>query len=136
MKKKALKKKSPARASAPVASKTLAPKLAKGERLVGVTLHNDRLAHLVLLPGELEGTYAEALKWAKGKGGELPTRIDQLVLLDKAKSEFKPKWHWSCESYASVSDYAWIQSFSTGDQTSSWKDLRYMARAVRREPIQ
>jgi hypothetical protein len=61
----------------------------------GVTLHNNEAFALVLLPGDFNGTWAEAKDWADKEGGVLPSRIDQIVLFKNVKSEFKEAYYWS-----------------------------------------
>ena len=92
--------------------------------------------HLILLPGEFEGTYADAMKWAAENGGELPTRREQSLLFANLKEEFKPRYHWSNEQHADASDFAWVQCFELGDQHCDGKIFTYVARAVRRLVIQ
>ena len=90
----------------------------------------------MLLPGELEaGTWDEAGSWAKKQDGVLPSRIDQLVLLNNLKSEFKPEWYWSGTPYAGDESYAWFQNFGYGGQGTTRKLTRLRARAVRRVAI-
>jgi len=143
MKSKALKKKSPARASAPAAKKmagviTMPTTLKKGEAWAGVLLDKsgNAFAHLIELPGKVKSaTWDEAMKWAKEQGGELPDEQEGALLYANRKHAFDPEWHWLRTQDASYSVYAWIQSFSAGDQNSSNKDYRYVARAVRSIPI-
>lgn len=108
-----------------------------GEKYAGITIHDGKPAHLYLLPGEIESaTWKDAMAWAAKQGGELPSRIDHLVLLKNLKPEFKKTCHWSSEDHADDSAYAWDQSFFNGGQDYWHKDNKYRARAVRRVPIQ
>lgn len=129
-----------ATAAAKKASKTVAAPadvaLAKGEKYRGVTLHDGKAAHLIELPGEFTGTHAEAKAWAKEQGGELPSRIDGIVLFDGARSDYKRDWYWLAPQPAAGPDFAWSQHFGDGFQYWSGVSFRYPARAVRRAPIQ
>jgi len=44
-------------------------------------------------------------------------------------------WYWTSTQPAATSHYAWIQHFSVGNQDYYHKVYRYLARAVRSEPI-
>lgn len=74
-------------------------------------------------------------KWAKKQGGELPSRIDGIVLFD-GKCGWARDWYWLAPQLADVAGYAWFQLFGYGDQ--DWYDVsdRNRARAVRRVVIQ
>ena len=81
--------------------------------------------------------WAEAMKWAEGVGGGLPTRRDQAVMFgNRGEGQYKSEWYWSCEQYAGYESYAWMQNFNHGSQNDDHKSLAYLARAVRRKPIQ
>lgn len=101
----------------------------------GVTLHNNEAFALVLLPGDFNGTWAEAKDWADKEGGVLPSRIDQIVLFKNVKGEFKEAYYWSGEQHAEGAGYAWNQSFGNGDQYWDYVSYRCRARAVRRVAI-
>ncbi|HXC40665.1 MAG TPA: hypothetical protein VN667_17140 [Burkholderiales bacterium] len=99
----------------------------------GITLHIEQPMALVLLDGESESlSYAEACEWAKGLGGELPSRVDALLLYKRLKDEFKEAAYWTNEVYAADADYAWGQDFGYGDQNFWRKSTKLRARAVRR----
>lgn len=102
----------------------------------GVSVENDHPVALVLLPGDEELKWKDAIEWAEGKGGALPSRIDQLVLFKNLKAEFQSTWYWSSEQYAGGESYAWYQTFSGGGQGNGRKDLELRARAVRRLPLE
>jgi hypothetical protein len=127
-----------ATAAAKKARKTESPvALAKGEKYRGVTLHDGKAVHLIELPGEFTGTHAEATAWAKEQGGELPSRIDGIVLFEAAKKgEYQRDWYWLAPQRADAPDYAWCQDFGDGGQDWDYVSFRYRARAVRRAPIQ
>ncbi len=108
-----------------------------GERYAGLVLDADGLAshHLILLPGEAEAmSWHDAIAWAQHAGGELPTRAEQALLYANLKSEFKPRWYWSSQSYDDDSSCAWLQTFNDGTQDIIVKSFQARARAVRRFP--
>jgi hypothetical protein len=109
--------------------------LKKGEVYAGLILGTDGVPdhHLIVIPGEAEKvTFAEAQKWAKKQGGDLPTRREQRVLFANAKEAFQPDWYWSGEPYASDASFAWCQSFGNGGQINTRVITQCRARAVRR----
>lgn len=110
------------------------PALKKNEVYVGGTIDaSGRVTHTILLPGEkADVTWNDAIAWAKEKGGDLPTRIEQAMLWAHHHKLFKPRFYWSNEQYALASDYAWYQSFGSGYQYYWRKDSKDVARAVRR----
>jgi len=101
----------------------------------GLSLENERPVALVLLPGEIEANWNDAMAWADKQDGNLPSRIDQLVLFKNMKSEFKEAAYWSDTPTAGDESYAWYQTFYYGDQTSIHKTIKLRARAVRRIAI-
>jgi hypothetical protein len=102
----------------------------------GVTVHDNRPHHLVLLPGEAQDlNWSDAVRWAESQGGYLPSRFDQLVLFRNLKSEFAEEIYWSGEEYAGLAEFAWGQGFGGGDQDYWHKGSKYRARAVRRVAI-
>jgi hypothetical protein len=112
--------------------------LKPGEHYAGVIVGKGGEAshHLILIAGEAESvTFDEAIAWAKGQGGELPTRREQSLLLANLKSEFKPEWYWSGEKHTDDA-WAWYQTFGTGSQRSYRKGTQLRARAVRRLVIE
>ena len=111
------------------------PKLKRGEVYVGITLHDDKLRHLILLPGATMANWKDAGAWAKKQGGVLPSRHDGLVLLKRAKKAFEREWYWLDEQHADDPAFAWCQYFGWGTQLNAptGNDLR--VRAVRRVPI-
>lgn len=106
-----------------------------GGQYAGMTLDGDHLAALILLPGDFQGTFAEAKDWAEKEEGVLPSRHDQLVLFKNLKGEFKDAWYWSGEQPAGGAGYAWCQGFDYGSQNWLFVSYRFRARAVRRIPI-
>ena len=105
----------------------------EGGIYAGPTLHDGQLKALIVLledAGPLK--WQAALDWAGKQGGELPTRIDGLVLFKALKSAFKPEYYWTSEPSAGNGDYAWYQDFTNGLQHYWHKDSELRARAVRR----
>ena len=98
----------------------------------GLTLYDEEPHALLLQPGDFKGDWKTSLDWAEKEDGMLPSRIDALVLFKNLKGEFKEEWYWTNEQPASLSSYAWIQSFDYGDQISTRTYGHYRARAVRR----
>jgi len=113
-----------------------APQLAKGEVYVGVVTEDGKIEsarHVILLPGyNGPAEWADAKAWAAKQGGELPTRMELLLLYKTQRNAFKEKAYWSGEEYAGYDAYAWGQYFTTGDQCYWHKDDELRARAVRR----
>lgn len=111
--------------------------LPAGERWIGIVSVGMQLHHVILLPGDNDDADWETqMAWAKEKGGDLPSRVEQALLLQEAKDEFKPDVYWSNTPYASYESFAWLQSFDNGGQYYDLKVNVYRARAVRRVPIQ
>lgn len=108
------------------------PKLAKGEVYVGITLHDDKLHHLILLPGSTKTGWKSAGEWAKAQGGVLPSRHDGLVLLKHALAQFEREAYWLDEQLADDPSFAWFQGFGWGTQCSVGLGWELRARAVRR----
>lgn len=113
------------------------PELADGEIYVGAigdALGN--LYHVILLPGDNnDATHEAQLEWAKSIGGDLPTRIEQAMLLANHSDQFKKDWYWSNEIHHAESGWAWCQGFDDGPQGYYRKYGELRARAVRRVPI-
>ena len=103
----------------------------------GTTLYNGIPMALVLLPGQATDiNWAAAGTWAKEQGGELPSRIDALVLFENLKKEFSDNWYWTAAQHAGFESYAYVQDFDCGNQYWVPKVYDYRARAVRRFPIE
>jgi hypothetical protein len=103
----------------------------------GLSIHDNRAVELYLLPGESdEISWPDAVKWAETvAGGQLPSRMDQLVLLKNLKPEFKEEAYWSGEQTADER-WAWYQYFRNGTPVlRRSKDNELRARAVRRVAI-
>jgi hypothetical protein len=85
----------------------------------GVTLHNDEALRLELLPGDFNGTWAEAKDWADKEGGVLPSRHDQLVLFRNVKGEFKDAYYWSGEQHAGAPTTPGTSTSATATSTGA-----------------
>ena len=109
--------------------------LQPGERYAGLILGDDGRPshHLVLLPGDVEATWADAKKLAEKAGGDLPTRREQSLLFSNLKGEFKADWYWSGEQSSESS--AFIQGFLSGYQNYNLEDIQRRCRFVRRSII-
>jgi len=113
------------------------PPLNEGEiHIAALTDANGELYHLILLPGDNDdATHAAQLEWAKSIGGDLPSRVEQALLWERARDQFKKDWYWSNDTHHSESGWAWFQNFGRGYQDCSRKYFESRARAVRRLPI-
>lgn len=115
-----------------------APELSEGEIYVGTFINADGIGHhTILLPGDKdEGSWQDAMDWAKGKGGDLPNRIEQATLFASQKQQFQEDWYWSNITHHKESEWAWCQDFYDGYQSSGHESFNYCrARAVRRLEI-
>lgn len=89
--------------------------------------------HLILLPGDNNGaTWQKQLEWAKEIGGDLPTRVEQALLFEKHRDQFKKDLYWSNEAVSYWASWAWYQYFYNGGQNNNSQTLELRARAVRR----
>jgi len=113
------------------------PPLAGGEIYVGcIGDAAGNLHHVILLPGDNDdATWEAQIEWAKSIGGDLPNRIEQAMLWDNHRDQFKKDWYWSNETRCSSPGWAWSQYFDYGSQTRSTRTNELRARAVRRLPI-
>ena len=84
---------------------------------------------------EDELNWADAIKWSKLVGGELPPREVLLMcyINEDIKPSFKTSWYWSSAEFDAA--YAWEQDFGNGNQGNSHKNDNYYVRAVRKCPI-
>ena len=119
----------------------IAENLKPGEQYVGLILGKDGAPdhHLILLPEHLDKcvNWQTATEFAAKCGGDLPTRREQSLLFANCKEAFSQDWHWSCETHASNSAYAWFQYFDYGGQSYVHKgSYTCRARAVRRLVIE
>ena len=114
------------------------PELADCEIYVGaIGDAAGNLYHVILLPGDNnDATHEAQLEWAKSIGGDLPTRIEQAMLLANHRDQFKKDWYWSNEIHHTESGWAWYQHFGCGGQNDYGRRSGLRARAVRRLPIE
>jgi hypothetical protein len=114
-----------------------APAVNDGETYVGAVIENGRPHHVILLPGDNnDATHAKALAWAKKQGGDLPSRMEALLLFQTQREAFKRDWYWTNAPVESDAGCAWSQSFNYGNQNWSHVLTKCRARAVRRFPIE
>ncbi|MCR4331887.1 MAG: DUF1566 domain-containing protein [Sulfuricaulis sp.] len=106
-----------------------------GGLYAGLTLLDNRAHALVLLPGDDELNWKDALAWAERQGGVLPSRVDALVLWQNLPGEFRKEAYWTDTQHAAYSDYAWFQHFGGGTQDFYGISSKLRARAVRRLKI-
>lgn len=113
------------------------PPLNDGEiHIAALTDAKGELYHLILLPGDNDdATHAAQMEWAKSIGGDLPSRVEQALLWERARDQFKKDWYWSNENHHNESGWAWYQHFLRGNQDCHYKANELRARAVRRLPI-
>ncbi|MGR2662440.1 hypothetical protein ACUXVY_12685 [Chromobacterium haemolyticum] len=110
------------------------PELKDGEKYAGLILVDGKPSHhVVLLEGDVEMPWEDALSWAAEQGGDLPSREEQSLLYANLKAEFKPEWYWSNTQYSRFTAYG--QYFYLGFQNNNVKNSLLRARAVRRLPI-
>lgn len=120
------------------------PPLEEGEIYIGAIGSTSGDAyHLILLPGDNNpAPHQQQIEWAQSIGGDLPTKLESAMLFERAQKQFQRAWYWTNETFVdayepeeSDAEYAWVQYFSYGTQSSFPKDYYYRARAVRRLPI-
>jgi len=97
--------------------------------------------HLIHAPAEAE---MEAVNWADAVkqatlpingfvDWSLPNRREARLLAINTPGGFDlADWYWTSEQVAGNPDYAWVQGFTNGGQSSLHKSGEYRARAVRR----
>ena len=113
--------------------------LQEGEHYAGLILGKEGKPdqHLVLLAGEAqEVSWSSALEWARGSGGDLPTRRELALLYANLREQFQRVWYWSCEPQEPRAQLVWGQNFTSGIQTMDGRPFRGDARAVRRLPAE
>lgn len=108
------------------------PTLASGETYAGAIGDlSGNLYHVILLPGDNDdANWQEQTEWAASIGGHLPTRVEQALMFEKLRDQFKKDWYWSCEVYEP--GWAWCQVFLNGVQYGHNQSHELRARAVRR----
>lgn len=116
--------------------KAMLPELNEGEKYAFcITLPDGKTIHTILLPGDTEKNWKDAMEWAASIGGDLPNRAEQALLFQYMPEEFKKDWYWSNSQHAAYSYCAWLQGFVDGRQGYYYKDNEWRARAVRRVAI-
>jgi hypothetical protein len=95
--------------------------------------------HLILAEeGRDDIKWQPAMEWAAGlridghNDFTLPWRAEQAILYGNVPELFEKGYYWSREQHAEDADYAWFQSFYTGDQSYGHESHELRARAVRR----
>ncbi|WP_321906241.1 Lcl C-terminal domain-containing protein [Burkholderia cenocepacia] len=125
--------------NAPTPTAVSVPQLAEGEIYVGIVTNTaGEQHHVALLPGDNDGASWQAqMEWAKSIGGDLPTRVEMLFLLENHRDEFEPDAYWSNQpdTDPGYSGWAWFQDFLDGTQYGSHQYGELRARAVRRLSI-
>ncbi|MBR8434861.1 DUF1566 domain-containing protein [Burkholderia cenocepacia] len=125
--------------NAPTPTAVSIPQLAEGEIYIDIVTNTaGQQHHVVLLPGDNDdATWQAQMEWAKSIGGDLPTRVEMLFLLENHRDEFEPDAYWTCQQDTDpgYSGWAWFQSFLYGNQGSHHQDSELRARAVRRLSI-
>lgn len=113
------------------------PPLADGEIYIGaIGDKSGEVYHLVLLPGDNDSApHAQQIEWAKSIGGELPNKLEAMMLFVHAKDQFKKEAYWTGETLIDPDAWAWYQYFGNGGQDYDLKNYALRARAVRRLPI-
>jgi hypothetical protein len=112
------------------------PELNEGEKYAfSLTLPDGKTVHTILLPGDENKNWEDAMEWAKSLGGDLPDRAEQALFYKYIPEEFQKDWYWSNTQHAGYSGNAWFQDFSNGDQDYGFKSSECRVRAVRRVTI-
>jgi hypothetical protein len=110
-----------------------------GGMYAGVTTGSDGAPYALILLADKPAkalTWSAARKWAIDLQADLPTRPEAALLFALLKPQFEATWHWTSETHASDSSYAWNQYFTNGSQFHHHKSYAGRARAVRRLPLQ
>ena len=112
------------------------PPLAEGEVYIGaIGDKNGDFHHVILLPGDNSpATHDEQMAWAKGIGGDLPTRAELVIAYEKYRDQFKHAAYWSNtpDDDPEYAGWAWSQLFDLGYQCRYRQGRKLRARAVRR----
>jgi len=123
------------------------PQLSKDEIYIGSCCGPEgKLVHSILLPQKKDKlNFGSALAWSRGQlpldargnfTSDAPNRIEALMLFLHHRALFKKDdVLWTNEQFADDSDFAWLQGFGYGGQSTWHKDGKRMARAVRRVSI-
>ena len=90
--------------------------------------------HLFLLAGATaNATWEDAAAYAAGRGGALPTR-EEMALIGELDSEIYSGPYWTADR--ADGNRALAYSFSSGIEGYSHTSSEFMARVVRREPVE
>ena len=107
----------------------------EGGKFVGIATQPDGThCAVALLPdqgGDLN--HSQAVAWAEGLGGTLPTRPVAALLFANVKTLLRPRWHWLQETEGA--SYAWYCHFGDGNQNFNRKSDEGSAVAVRCIPL-
>jgi len=104
-----------------------------GKSIEGARLVNDGAANTEALIAAGECPAAEACHAYRGNGFDdwyLPSQAELNVCYANAREHFDKAWHWSSTQFSA--NYAWLQHFSDGYQTTGLKGNYDRVRAVRR----
>ena len=118
------------------------PPLSEGEIYIGAIGNKiGDVYHLILLAGESDRAPQEKqIEWAKSIGGDLPNKLEAMMLFVHAKDQFELDAYWTNETFIDPDDpeddaWAWSQGFFYGCQDDYPEGAEFRARAVRRLPI-
>lgn len=118
------------------------PRIAEGETYIGaIGNKTGDVYHLILLDGESDrAPHDKQIEWARSNGGDLPNKLEAMMLFCHAKDQFKDDAYWTNETFFDPDDpedpaLAWSQNFSYGTHGTTPKFIKLPARAVRRLPI-
>ena len=110
------------------------PAARAGERYLSSIIEpSGRVRHTFLMPGRWDKNWNDAIELGKERGGDLPDRIEQAMLLAFMPDEFEKKSYWSNTQHAGGSYNAWYQDFYDGYQSDITKSVELGVRLVRRE---
>lgn len=107
----------------------------EGGKFVGITTQPDGThCAVALLPDQgSDLNHSQAVAWAEGLGGTLPTRPIAALLFANVKTLLRPRWHWLQETEGASS--AWFCYFGYGGQSITLKSGEGSAVAVRSIPL-
>ncbi|MDP3228368.1 MAG: hypothetical protein Q8N13_10390 [Acidovorax sp.] len=106
-----------------------------GGTFAGITTQPDGThCAAALLPDQgSDLNHQQAVAWAEGLGGALPTKPIAALLHANLKAQLRPSWHWLQETEGASS--AWSCVFYYGDQYDYRKSYEGSAVAVRSIPL-
>lgn len=108
------------------------PELKEGETHLCAFVNKDgSVTHTILLKDDKESiNWQDAIEWAKELGGDLPSRVELILLYENHKDQFEETWYWSNTPNASDSDYAWFQDFDFGHHSAIGQSISSVAPAL------